>query len=158
MHLPWARQWRGGDGVEARLQWLEALQERFGVGAYGGEFFERSQDIEAGRVAVGVLARCQRLGLAAALAADEHADQAEQRVGRRPQRVVLDQGLTDGLVADRKFRGYAEAQAHRLGQLWIVAGEEAEAVARRIGKAAASDVEHDVARVLLGIGTVEPRP
>src|SRR5581483_1839353 len=52
VHLARRVERRGGDGVEARLQRLEALQERLGIGVDGRKLLERAKHVERCSIAV----------------------------------------------------------------------------------------------------------
>ena len=137
MDLARRHQRGGGNGVEPRLQRLEAFEEGLRVGVDRPERLERGQHVESGGIAIGIGALGEELGLPALLAADEKADQLEQHVRGGAERVVLDQSLAEGLVANGKIRWRAHGGKNGIGERRIVAGEKAEAVTRCIADAAA---------------------
>ena len=140
---------RRGDRVEPRLQPLEAFDESLGVGPDAGELVHRRQNVERCRVAVGILALGQRLGLRLALAAHHVGDQLEQHVRRRRQRHVLGQHLLERLAGDREVGRRVDRLDHRRDQLAIVGRIDAEAVAHRVVEAGAREIELDMPGRLL---------
>ena len=157
VHLAGRRQRRRRYRIQPRLQRLQALQERFRIGMDRAERLQRREHVEGGSIAVRIVACCKQLRLLALGAARHVADQLEQRIGRRAQRIVLDQRLPERLAAHREIRWRAHRRQHRIGKLRVVARIEPEAVARRIAEAGGRNVDHDVARVLLRARRVEAR-
>src|SRR5262249_5307327 len=73
---------RAGDRIDARLQWIQRLDQGFRAGSNAGEFLQRGKHVERRRIAVRVATCRQLLRLLPPLAASEIGNQVEQHVGR----------------------------------------------------------------------------
>ena len=135
---------RRRDRIEPRLQRLERLDKGFGVRAHAGEFLQHRHHVECCRVTIGVLALRQRPRLLAGGPAGDEGDQLEQRVRRRRQRDIIDQGLAQRLAVDLGGVGGAEQRDDLVHQANIVARENAEGIANDIIEPATGQIELDV--------------
>ena len=150
---------RGGDRVEPGLQPVEGFQQAGQRGHHRGKGLEQIEQVGLGQLrrafALGQRLQLQRLlAVEGARRQEEHAlvagpgdvDLAQQHLAQR-------QGIA--VEGHHLLAGGADAIEDGLHELRVLAGEDAETVARLVGEVGGRQIEHDVAHVLVGPGAIE---
>src|SRR5262249_45019959 len=100
------------------------------------KFLDRGEHIERSRIAVGVLAGCERLRFLPPLAASDVGEQLKKHVGGGAEGNAVDQHIAQRPPADREIRRRVKRRDYGLAKRGIVGRKYAEGVADRILDAA----------------------
>ncbi len=148
---------RAGDGIEARLQRIERLDEGFRIGPHAGKFLDGGEHVERFRVAVGILADGERLRFLPPLASGDVGEQLKQHVGGGAEGNAVDQHIAQRPPTDREIPRSIERGEHGVDERGIIGRKDAKGIADRIIDSASREIELNMPGLLPRARFVEAR-